>query len=107
MKLVIMPTKLAKGEKKENIITANPPSISSGMIGTINILASGETIGKSPEKYIRYGSIKNGRPIAKINVSRKLSFHLVPPPPEWADGGFGGLGALRCFLAIGLYYTQK
>jgi len=72
MKLVIAPTILARSGIKESTVTHSPPSIRRGIIGTKKILASGETHGKSPEKYIMYGSIKSGSPIASIKSSRRL-----------------------------------
>mgnify|MGYP001569426256 CR=1 FL=1 len=71
---MIIPRKLAKGGIKESTIVARPPSIKRGIIGTMNILERGETTGKSPEKYIRYGSIKNGKPQARIKNSRRFIF---------------------------------
>jgi hypothetical protein len=52
MNPVIIPRILERNGTKENTVTPSPPSISIGITGTRKILASGETNGKSPEKYI-------------------------------------------------------
>lgn len=73
MKLVIVPTNVAKNGTNESVTTAKPPSINIGMTGTKKILASGETIGNNPEKYIVYGNMNSGRPQARIRSSRTFT----------------------------------
>jgi hypothetical protein len=67
---------MATGEIKEKTTTMRPPSIRRGIIGTKKILAIGETNGKSPEKYIKYGSINIGKPQARIKSSRRFILPL-------------------------------